>query len=255
MNDFRFLKRRAITSYGIILFTISKEGEILYQLCQRRDTISYAEFLKDNLQPEVIKMHISLMSKDERQRCVEYYIKNDPESLWRDLWINHRTKFFKSDMKRCCDSFNKKMQVYINEFLKDEGKEENPWGFSKGRKHSYESEVECALREFEEETSIQSKDIQVIDYDPYEEVYTGTDGKLYKTVYYLAYIPYIPDVKNKISNGIRKTYISEEISKMQWSNYGECVKKLDYAKQCILKKINNRLLFKKKKPPRRRFTI
>ena len=59
--ELRFMKRRAITSYGIILFTVadkSRRSEILYQLCQRRDSISYAEFLKDNLPSDLIRMHI-----------------------------------------------------------------------------------------------------------------------------------------------------------------------------------------------------
>lgn len=257
----RFSRRRAITSYGIILFTISErkgKSEILYQLCQRRDSISYAEFLKDNLDPEVTRMHIRLMSNDERKRCVDYYIKNDPESLWNDLWINHKSRIYKNDMKRCCDSFKKNMEKYIKEFLSEENcRTENPWGFSKGRKHSSESELECAIREFEEETTISREHIQVLNINPYEELYTGTDGKLYRTIYYAAYIPYIPDIQNKVLvDGIRQTYISEEVSDMKWVSYKTAIPKLDVHKQKILKDLNETLLFtKKRRPPPKRLTL
>ena len=257
--DYRFMKQRAITSYGIVLFTISDRNgisEILYQLCQRRDSISFSEFLKNTLPPNEIRRHIAMMSREERQRCIDYYVKNDPETLWNNLWINHKSRLYKNDMKRCCDSFRKNMETYIDEFLK-EGKEENPWGFSKGRKHIHESELECAIREFEEETTISRDLIQVLQINPYEELYTGTDGKLYRTVYYVAYIPYIPDIQRKISmDSIRRTYISEEVSQMKWLPYIAAMDKLDSHKRDILRDINRTLLFtKKRKPPPRRFSI
>lgn len=260
--EFRFMKRRAITSYGIILFTTverNNKSEILYQLCQRRDSISYAEFLKDNLEPEdIVRMHINIMSKEERKRCVDYYLKDDPEALWDDLWINHKSRIYKNDMKRCCDSFKKNMEKYIQDFLDEEkGSEENPWGFPKGRKHTSESEIDCALREFEEETTISRENIQVLQIRPYEEFYTGTDGKLYRTVYYVAYIPYIPDIQQKVSlEGIRRTYVSEEVSNMGWYNYNSAMSKINEPKQKILRNLNRTLLFtKRRKPPPRRFTI
>lgn len=257
--ELRFMKRRAITSYGIILFTLAdKDTEILYQLCQRRDSISYAEFLKNNLGPDVIRMHIGLMSKEERKRCVDYYTKDDPESLWNDLWINHKSRIYKNDMKSSCEAFKNNMKKYMDEFLCEEkGRDGNQWGFSKGRKHISESELDCALREFEEETSISSDAIQVLKIKPYDELYTGTDGKLYRTVYYVAYIPYIPEIQRKVSlDNIRKTYISEEVSRMEWLTYNDSMNKLDSHKQEILKDLNRTLLFtKKRKPPRRRYTI
>lgn len=247
-------RRRAITSYGVILFTTNKFGELQYQLCQRRDTISYAEFLKDRIPENLIRMHISLMSQNERDRCIEYFNKNDPCSLWRDLWINHNTRFFKNEMSKCCSSFISKMNTYFNDFLK-EGRLENPWGFAKGRKNCYESEIDCALREFEEETTIPRKDIQIINYNPYEELYIGTDGKTYKTVYFLGYIPYIPEIKKKTTAEIRKSYISEEVSNIEWLNFKDCMSKLDFTKQSLLRKVHKYLIFNKRKVPKRRFTI
>jgi 8-oxo-dGTP pyrophosphatase MutT (NUDIX family) len=36
------------------------------------------------------------------------------------------------------------------------------WGFPKGRRNSYESELNCALREYEEETGYEKRDIAII---------------------------------------------------------------------------------------------
>ncbi len=251
------LKRRAISSYGVILFTTDK-GTLKYLLCQRRDSISYAEFLKNTLPEELIPYHISLMSKEERKRCVEYYYLDDPQSLWDDLWINHKCRIYQNEMHRCCNSFRENMKKYLPQFLdENNGKVENQWGFAKGRKHTNESEVACATREFEEETMIPQDEIQVLpDCRPFEEYYTGTDGKLYRTVYYVAFIPFIPSIKpGKTEDRIRKTYISGEISQIQWCGYPEAIKKLDENKCKILKQIDEFLLFKKRRHVKARKTI
>lgn len=254
--DNRYNRRRAITSYGIILFTTNKYNDILFQLCQRRDSISYSEFVKDNLIEENIPMHISLMSEEERSRCIEYYLKNDPKSLWDDLWVNHKHRIYKNDMRRCCDKFMKNMEKYISEFLKENGNKENQWGFSKGRKFSTETELECALREFEEETTISREHLQILNINPYEENYTGTDGKLYRSVFFTAYIPYIPNINYRYTPYcIRKYFVSEEINKIVWCSYHNCLKKLDKRKSDIITSLNKILLFsRKKRKPRRRRT-
>lgn len=257
----KFSNRRAITSYGIILFTVEnkpRRNQILYQIVQRRDSISYSEFLQDRLPPDKIEMHIKdLMSKDEKKRCLEYYYKNDPESLWNDLWINHKSHVYKNNMKRCCESFMFNMKKFIHLFEDlDHGRCENTWGFPKGRKHFYETELECALREFEEEAKIPRTDIQVLDVPPVEEYYTGSDGKVYKTVCYIAYIPFIPKVKYQLTDCIRKTYISEEVSEMKWLPYCNCLKNLeDKHNRQLLTKVNKILLFDRRRSRKRRSTV
>ncbi len=253
--NFRFQKRRAITSYGIVLFTNDK-GCIKYLIGQRRDSISYAEFLKNKLPEDVIKMHINLMSKEERKRCLEFYLNNNAESLWEDLWVNHKSRIYRNDYLKCCRSFKLNMEIYMNEFLDEtQGKKENDWGFPKGRKMFSETELNCALREFEEETSISQKIIQVFKTDPIEEFYYGTDNKLYKTIYFVAFIPYYPEINYKLTpNRIRKKCVSEEISQIKWLSYKDTLKHLDDNKKRIIKNINETLLFKRRKKITRRYS-
>lgn len=257
----KFQQRKTTISYGIVLFTTVKKDnvdEVVYHLSQRRDSIGYAEFLKNTLREEDIPRYIELMSSEERERCLEFYYKNEPEKLWDDLWINHKTKIYKNDMERCCKSFMDNMKKYEEYFLSLKDKHtETPWGFSsKGRKNQHETEKECALREFQEETNIPSELINIIDFYPFKEFYTGYDGNPYMTIYYVAYIPFIPDMSSKvIQNVIRvRPSVSEEVADTKWCNYYTCLEYLDENKRNILKDINNLILFKKRKPPKRRFT-
>lgn len=258
--ELRSMKHRAITSYGVLLFTVvtsNGKNEIRYQIQQRRDSISFQEFIKDALPLNEIEMHIGMMSKEERKRCIDYYLKDDPRSLWDDLWINHKSRIYKNDMERCCKAFRKNMEKYIDLFLDDtKGALENSWGFAKGRKQSNETEKECAFREFEEETTISKDIVQSLKIPEYKELYTGSDGKPYCTVLYIAYVPYIPEIHVKTTpDNIRKTYVSEEVSEIMWCTYSECLQKLDIHKRDILKNLNRKLLFtRKRKPPQRRFT-
>jgi 8-oxo-dGTP pyrophosphatase MutT (NUDIX family) len=180
------------------------------------------------------------MSKEEKNRCLEYYYKQDAHSIWKDLWININSKIYKKDYKRCTDVFFKNMDKYMEYFKDDKiGKKENEWGFPKGRKHSNENEIECALREFEEETNISSKDIFIDKNINFEEVYIGSNNLLYKTIYYLAYIPYIPKkIYKYYPNNIRKKCISAEINDCEWMEYQTAIEHLNEPKKQILEKIN-----------------
>ncbi len=259
-SDITFLKRRAITSYGIILFTMDNnpvKSQILYQLIQRRDSISYSEFLQDRLPPDKIEMHIKyLMSKEEKQRCLEFYNKKDPESLWNDLWINHKSHIYKNNMEK-----------YIGLFQDQEScRKENSYGFPKGRKHVTEDALNCALREFEEEVLISRDDIQVLDIGPFDEYYIGTDGRGYRTICYVAYIPFIPEIKSRYpANNVRNSYISEEVSQIKWLPFLDSLNKLEdnYGKECqagesnkkLLTKVNRNLLFRRRRRRSRRATF
>ena len=59
--------------------------------------------------------------------------------------------------------------------------DEPEWGFPKGRRNYKEKDLECALREFEEETGIQKSSLTIIkNLNPFEEIFTGSNLKSYK---------------------------------------------------------------------------
>ncbi len=62
------------------------------------------------------------------------------------------------------------------------------WGFPKGRRCGNETNKECAIREFEEETNFSQSDYIIIDnYNPLIEEFNGTNLIKYKHIYYVGY--------------------------------------------------------------------
>lgn len=239
LNNLNNLK--PVTSYGIVLYTYEKNKYLKYLICQRRDSIAFMQFMRNLIDEKDMERYIGLMTKEEKNRCLEFFLKKDPHTIWKDLWVNNRSKFYKQDYKHCSEQFMKNMEKYI-ELFKDEnvGLDENTWFFPKGRKNDYETDLECALREFEEETNIQSSNITVDKNNIFEEFYIGSNNILYKTVYFTAYIPFIPLKKYKFyPYNIRPKFISGEVYDFEWLDYQTTHKLLNKEKSQVLEKINN----------------
>lgn len=118
-------------------------------------------------------------------------------------------------------------------------------GFPKGRKNSGgESDIECALREFEEETQI-SRDSITLEKDEdsgefirFEENYRGSDNKLYKSIFYVA------RENNPISNQIIRPIRNDEVEMTQWMNMEEAlvhIRPYHMEKKKIIETLNRKL--------------
>jgi ADP-ribose pyrophosphatase YjhB (NUDIX family) len=111
----------------------------------------------------------------------------------------------------------------------------NEWEFPKGRKNYKEKDIECAKREFQEETGIPSSKLQIINNVlPYEEIFVGSNQKYYKNIYYLGIID---DNTIDLTN-----YQETEVSIMEWKSYDECLNSIrDYniEKMFVLSNVNN----------------
>jgi 8-oxo-dGTP pyrophosphatase MutT (NUDIX family) len=93
---------------------------------------------------------------------------------------------------------------------------ETEWEFPKGRRNYQEKDLECALREFEEETGYSQKDITIIENVlPFEEIFIGSNHKSYKHKYFLAYM------SDTIDN--LQDYQKTEVSKLEWKTIEECL--------------------------------
>jgi len=77
------------------------------------------------------------------------------------------------------------------------------WGYPKGRKDKNESTLECAMREFYEETNIDITKIIIInEINPIEENLIGTNGIQYRHIYYIAETKENINLENKNNNEI-----------------------------------------------------
>jgi 8-oxo-dGTP pyrophosphatase MutT (NUDIX family) len=183
------------------------------------------------------------MSNSEKQRI----LNESFDKLWKDMWNDtpnshykneENTSFKKFEALKNGISIDDKL-VNIHDIINNSNTnwEETEWEFPKGRKNFREKDLECALREFEEETGISSELINIVENIlPFEETFIGTNLKAYKHKYFLAYIQ---DSSVDLNN-FQKT----EVSKLEWKNYDECINSIrpyNLEKKKLITNINKLL--------------
>ncbi len=213
-----------ITSIGVICFrVINNNFELL--LIRRKDSLSFLDFMrgKYNLENyDYIKKLFNRMTKNE----LNLLLNNDFDYLWNNLWGNNINNVYKNEEKLSKIKFNKLKNGYlinnININMKNLIQESNSvynfpeWGFPKGRRNYQEKDLNCGIREFDEETGYKKKNLIVLNnLNTFEEVFIGSNYKSYKHKYFLAYIH-----ENIPPEGIFQTH---EISKIEWVNIDECI--------------------------------
>jgi len=213
-----------ITSYGIILFRPSTKG-LQFLMIRRKDSFGYIDFIRGKYIPNNLEQlqHIfNEMSIYEREKIKN----NDFETLWRLMW----GETILSSQYKCEElSSQKKFETLkndTNDITLDKLIEnvttcwsETEWEFPKGRRNFQEKDIDCALREFEEETGLAKKDITIIEnLMPFEEIFLGSNHKSYKHKYFLAYTDKTDD--------ILQNYQKTEVSKLEWKTLDECLESI-----------------------------
>ena len=205
-----------ITSYGIIVYNKNKQ----YLMIRRKDSFGYIDLIRGKCSPtnvQHMKRCIDEMTMDEKERIITVPF----EILWRELWsepLHSRTTPEELNVR---DKFNSVLASGLKELVLNSKTTwtETEWEFPKGRRNMRERELECALREFEEETGISASKIQVIEnVVPYEETFIGSNHKSYKHKYFLA----------KMSHGNIKltSFQRAEVSKMEWKTLDQCIESM-----------------------------
>jgi ADP-ribose pyrophosphatase YjhB (NUDIX family) len=107
------------------------------------------------------------------------------DELWNELWENN----YNSEYYRAKESFQF-LKTYILPQIKHKLNityEEPEWGFPKGKRNDVETNIDCAIREFEEETGLENTQYTLLDrLFPLIEIIKGSDGLDYKHIYYIA---------------------------------------------------------------------
>jgi 8-oxo-dGTP pyrophosphatase MutT (NUDIX family) len=167
------------------------------------------------------------MSIYEKQRII-----SEPfQDLWNNMWGETTNSQFKNEEQI---SFKKnqiiKEGISINDETIDLNQlvnnsttcwKETEWEFPKGRRNFKEKDLECALREFEEETGISQTKITIIEnVVPFEEIFIGTNYKSYKHKYFLAVM------NNDETENILDNFQVTEVSKLEWKTIDECLESI-----------------------------
>ena len=198
-----------------------KNAKIL--MIRRKHSINYVDFIRgkwiNNI--ESIKKIFKLISRPE----LENIKTNDFNLLWVNLWKkNSWNKFYELEYLEAREKFNllKKNNFYnlLDNITEDEYQWSEPeWEIPKGRKNKNESDIDCAIREFCEETNINKKNIFIYEkINPISEEYKGTNNKNYKTVYYLANLENVNIDTIEIE--------SNEVSKIEWFSIDKVLNKI-----------------------------
>jgi predicted NUDIX family NTP pyrophosphohydrolase len=236
-----------IISLGVVLFKIEK-NIIQYLFVQRRDTLGFVEFMrgKYNLENiEYVYELLKIMTLTERENI----LNNDFDTLWNALWMDKNNKKFHNEYASSKNKFIKLKQgfVYNDSQISLEiiNKKipclylESEWGFPKGRRNLKENDIDCAKREFEEESGYKSNEYIIIDKEKvFEEIFSGTNNIRYKHVYYIG-----KSINNKELNIDKNNFCQfSEIKNIKWFSFSEgskIIRKYNKEKLEILKKAND----------------
>jgi ADP-ribose pyrophosphatase YjhB (NUDIX family) len=186
-------------------------NNIKFLLIQRRHSIGFMDFIRGKYKTDNIEQ-INSLFQYMHQNEINLIKTLEFEDLWKEIWnfderkINSIKKEFiiakeKFMELKTSTKLDLNLDFYLNNieplysFLE--------WGYPKGRKDKNESILECAIREFYEETNIDITKIKVInEINPIEENLIGTNGIPYRHIYYIAETKENINLENKNNNEI-----------------------------------------------------
>jgi len=219
-----------ISSYGIIVYILVNNTR-KYLMLRRKDSFGYIDFIRGKYSvynKNHLQNIIDEMSINEKLRLTNTTFIN----LWNELWVNkssqHRSEEINSEKKfniLIDKSFNESCEINFNlkNLLNDSNSnwEETEWEFPKGRRNLNESDVDCALREFQEETGINKSEVNLIqNLLTFEETFIGSNSKPYKNKYFIG------SLKKDISFYNLNCYQTTEVSKLDWKTLDECLESI-----------------------------
>lgn len=207
-------------NYSNIENTENINDNIQFLMVQRKHSLGYMEFMRGRYSVDSIDTLIHLVEQMSPNEISDI-TKKDFDNLWNGLWDLNNIKN-KNHHKEYVQSKQKFYQIkldYPNIFNDIKPLYNfNEWGFPKGRRESYESDLVCAIREFEEETGLEETSYNVLEKcKSIRENLTGTNGVHYAHNYFLSII-------NDNSNNKDET--NREIGQTQVLNILQCLDKI-----------------------------
>tara|TARA_B100001093_G_C26689333_1_gene954090 strand:+ start:104 stop:1036 length:933 start_codon:yes stop_codon:yes gene_type:complete len=246
--------RFPITSCGVILYKINPEyvendnkiDRFLFLLIQRKDTLGYIEFLRgkyDEHNLGYITKLVETMTIDE----IDKIKKHTFDELWNMLWFNKNIKQYQTEYDISSKKFNnlKNGKFFkIGDIIKNANLKylEKEWGFPKGRRNLRESDYDCALREFQEETGFKREEYEILrNIRPVEEIFYGSNNIRYKHIYHIA----LSKCERDITLDPENYYQITEVGNISWFTLNEALERIrpyNVEKKEVLKKVNKLLI-------------
>lgn len=213
----------------------------MFLMVQRKDTMAYTDLVRgvypsDPVQRDrMIKTYVQEMTCEERERL----LMSPFQQMWDQLWMKHG-RCHLSEFEPAKEKFEQiDMRKYLDDIPCSWTQQE--YGFPKGRKNSNESNKQCAVREFCEESGYVSSELRIVSDEPFVERFRGTNQKEYRHVYYLARITDDATGPRFDSGNVLQ---AAEIRKVAWLTYEQCLaimRPYDTAKMETFKRIHDTL--------------
>jgi ADP-ribose pyrophosphatase YjhB (NUDIX family) len=187
-------------------------------MIQRKNSLGYLEFMRGRYDINN-NDNINYIFEQMTQNEIIDILTKEFDLLWNDLWDENNIKN-KNHYKEYITSKQKFYELKLNkiDFISNLKPKYlfNEWGFPKGRRELYESDIICAIREFEEETNIKESMYNLLEgCNKIKENLIGTNGINYLHNYYLAILN-----SEKIKNIDSK---NREIGNIKIMSFDECI--------------------------------
>jgi 8-oxo-dGTP pyrophosphatase MutT (NUDIX family) len=222
--------KEPITSLGIIGYKKIK-NDILYILIQRKHSYGFVEFVRGKYDINNLK-YLKHLFDEMSKKEIDLIFKGNFDNIWTSLWgpkeISLKTLYieYESSLDKYDDFLSIKNELEI--IPKWDGPE---WGFPKGRRNINESNKNCAIREFCEETNLNKEQFKIKnDIWPLSEIFVGSNNIRYKHVYYVAECE---NIELELANN--NIHQKNEISKIGWFN---CENSINLFRSYNIEKIN-----------------
>jgi len=229
-----------IISLGIVAFRKTDGGDFQFLMIRRKDTLGFMDFMRGKYSiynKEYLLNLLNEMTIHEKRGLLTAGFTE----LWGELWCNQSGQYVQEERSSrdkfdtlvsgvmTHDGENYTLASLIEESNKCSQWDEAEWGFPKGRRNHNEKDIECALREFEEETGYKGNST-VENLQPFEEIFMGSNFKSYKHKYYLM----------KVDSAVYRPFDETEVSKIEWKSYDEClasIRSYNLEKKRVIKDI------------------
>lgn len=201
-------------------------------MIQRKDSLGFMDILRGKYKltdPDYIRKQIHGMTAHERRQLLE----EDFDTIWQNLWGSDTEHFQRyshdrQTSKQKLAELRKGVTLPSGEVytLADLLRQEPviyptpEWGFPKGRRDPYETDIQCAFRELKEETGLEEEELwKLTNVNPFVETFFGSNDVHYRHTYYLA--QYIGE--RAVNYDALNPEMAREIGDLQWKDIDEAL--------------------------------
>lgn len=229
------------------------KNNLKFLMIKRRISFSIMEFIRGKYKLDDIEYILNtlrLMTNNEKYDLLNYNFDYNWNNLWNinsnNLLSNYSREYNDSKYRfnKIKDGYeiniyNNKTIITLDELIKLSGTEYNDteWGFPKGKKDFEEIDIDCAKREFEEESDFKKDDYVILKINNMNELFMGSNNIKYKNKYYIGQIVKDKNIEININN--EKQIM--EIGDINWFSHEECLNNIrpyDIEKKNVISNLN-----------------